>query len=56
MAVGAIEQQFYHELLKGLKLDPEKIDHISDFEENKRIIAAKFKEKTQEEWCNVSGF
>lgn len=50
MSVGAIEPQFYLELLKGLKIDP---NEISQFDDNQKLFTEAFKQKTQQEWCNV---
>lgn len=50
MSVGAIEPQFYLELLKGLKIDP---NEISQFDDNQKLFTDAFKQKTQQEWCNV---
>ncbi|KAG5667140.1 hypothetical protein PVAND_015137 [Polypedilum vanderplanki] len=52
MAVGAIEPQFYAELLKGLELSDEEIEY-KNFEENKKIFTEIFKKKTQAEWCKI---
>lgn len=53
MSVGAIEPQFYKMFLKGLGLSSKEIVQFGDFDESKKIIAAKFLEKTQKEWCNI---
>ncbi|XP_069820886.1 alpha-methylacyl-CoA racemase isoform X4 [Dendropsophus ebraccatus] len=56
MAVGAIESQFYKELLKGLDLDSSDLPNqmsFSDWPELKKRFTEKFLEKTQEEWCQV---
>ncbi|XP_053304118.1 alpha-methylacyl-CoA racemase [Spea bombifrons] len=56
MAVGAIEPQFYMELLKGLSLDISDLPtqmSVSDWPELRRILTEKFLEKTQEEWCQI---
>ncbi|NP_001167512.1 alpha-methylacyl-CoA racemase L homeolog isoform X1 [Xenopus laevis] len=56
MAVGAIETQFYAELLKGLELDASELPHqmsFSDWPEMKKIFAQKFREKTQAEWGRI---
>ncbi|RXG54259.1 Alpha-methylacyl-CoA racemase [Armadillidium vulgare] len=50
MSVGAIEPQFYSELLKGLELSENDVQHLSDFSKNKDILKEKFKEKTRDEW------
>ncbi|KAM4709839.1 alpha-methylacyl-CoA racemase [Discoglossus pictus] len=56
MAVGAIEPQFYKQLLKGLDLDHSSLPNqlsFSDWPEVKKIFEAKFRVKTQEEWCQI---
>lgn len=53
MSVGALEPQFYEALLKGLELDPETVDQLSDIEENRKIFTEVFKRKTQEQWCEI---
>ncbi|KAM6229869.1 alpha-methylacyl-CoA racemase [Porphyrio hochstetteri] len=56
MAVGAIEPQFYHQLIKGLGLDsgklPNQMSH-SDWPEMKQTFASIFAQKTQDEWCSI---
>lgn len=54
MAVGALEPQFYQQFIEGLGLNIDEIEQIGNFESNRKIIAKTFKEKTREEWCNVS--
>jgi len=54
MAVGAIESEFYREFIKVLGLNIDDIEQMDNFESNRIVIANKFKEKTREEWCNVS--
>ncbi|CAI9546532.1 unnamed protein product [Staurois parvus] len=56
MAVGAIEPQFYKELLKGLDLDPSDLPSqmsFTDWPKLKKIFTERFLEKTQEQWCEV---
>ncbi|XP_075443908.1 alpha-methylacyl-CoA racemase [Ascaphus truei] len=56
MAVGALEPQFYMELLKGLDLDASNFPNqmsFSDWPNLKKIFTESFLEKTQEEWCQV---
>jgi alpha-methylacyl-CoA racemase len=53
MAVGALEPQFYAELLKGLDLDPELIHQLDDNEKNKKIFTEVFKKKTRDEWAHI---
>ncbi len=56
MAVGAIEPQFYAELLKGLELDaadlPFQIDPAGQ-DTLREIFTAKFKSKTRDEWAAI---
>lgn len=54
MAVGALEPQFYKELIEGLELNIDDIEQMDFSEKNRKIITNKFKEKTQKEWCAVS--
>jgi alpha-methylacyl-CoA racemase len=51
MSVGAIEPQFYEQLLKGLQLDG--VDQYDNFEENKALFEKVFAAKTQKEWCDI---
>uniref|UniRef100_A0A8C8VHN7 Alpha-methylacyl-CoA racemase n=1 Tax=Pelusios castaneus TaxID=367368 RepID=A0A8C8VHN7_9SAUR len=56
MAVGAIEPQFYEQLLKGLGLESDKLPSqlsFSDWCEMKKMFATIFSEKTQAEWCKI---
>ncbi|NXP53160.1 AMACR racemase, partial [Heliornis fulica] len=56
MAVGAIEPQFYEQLLKGLGLDSGKLPSqlsVSDWPEMKQKFASVFAQKTQDEWCSI---
>ncbi|XP_077672855.1 alpha-methylacyl-CoA racemase isoform X2 [Eretmochelys imbricata] len=56
MAVGAIEPQFYEQLVKGLGLDSDKLPNqlsFSDWPEMKKMFAAIFSKKTQAEWCRI---
>ncbi|XP_075040707.1 alpha-methylacyl-CoA racemase [Mixophyes fleayi] len=56
MAVGALEPQFYNQLLKGLDLDASDLPNqmsFSDWPELKKIFTEKFLEKTQEQWCQI---
>ena len=56
MAVGAIEQRFYAELLKGLELAPETLPHQFDKKQWPQMIERLkevFKTKTQNEWTAV---
>jgi alpha-methylacyl-CoA racemase len=54
VAVGAIEPQFYAELLTGLDLSPEDVpdrDDRSQWNELRSIFAAHFKSRTRDEWA-----
>ncbi|NXI49920.1 AMACR racemase, partial [Chloroceryle aenea] len=56
MAVGAIEPQFYEQLIKGLGLDSDKLPSqfsYSDWPEMKKRFASVFAQKTQAEWCSI---
>jgi alpha-methylacyl-CoA racemase len=55
MAVGALEPQFYEELVKGLGLAGELPDRydVARHDELRRAIAGRFLERTQAEWRQV---
>lgn len=53
MAVGAIEPQFYDELINKLGLDPDDVPQHGDWEAAKRVLTRRFKERTMAEWCAV---
>ncbi|XP_075899785.1 alpha-methylacyl-CoA racemase [Nelusetta ayraudi] len=56
MAVGAIEPQFYRQLLKGLELDGEELPSqmsFSDWPQLKRTFSDRFASRTQAEWSAV---
>ncbi|MBM4520644.1 CoA transferase [Rhodococcus hoagii] len=56
MAVGAIEPQFYAELLKGLELDPAALPGQQDasrWPELRQILTDKFLSKTRDEWTKI---
>ena len=53
MAVGALEPQFYSELLKGLGFSEDEVSQMDITEESKKQFTERFKEKTQKEWCNI---
>jgi alpha-methylacyl-CoA racemase len=56
MAVGAIEPQFYAELLKGLELDPADLPAQLDPEGQdtlRKIFTETFKSKTRDEWAAI---
>lgn len=53
MAVGALEPQFYDELIRLLGLDSDEVGQSDDFESMKKVLQEKFKGKTQKEWAKV---
>ncbi|MFC4376020.1 CaiB/BaiF CoA transferase family protein [Nocardia halotolerans] len=56
MAVGAIEPQFYQELLAGLGIDPEGLPQQLDpdrQEELRKLFTERFKTKTRDEWTEI---
>ncbi|KAK3707771.1 hypothetical protein LTR37_011948 [Vermiconidia calcicola] len=57
MAVGALEPQFYAELLKGLEIDEESLggnrSDKSTWKKQEELFTAKFKSKTRAEWEDV---
>nr|XP_040054135.1 alpha-methylacyl-CoA racemase [Gasterosteus aculeatus aculeatus] len=56
VAVGAIEPQFYTQLLKGLELDAGALPpqmSVDDWPELSRIFTARFASKTQADWSRV---
>lgn len=52
MAVGALEPQFYARLLQGVGLSEDELPQM-DNERGRETLTRKFKEKTQEEWCQI---
>ncbi|MBJ8339587.1 CoA transferase [Antrihabitans sp. YC3-6] len=56
MAVGALEPQFYAQLLAGLELDPADLPYQIDpagFPTLRELFTAKFKTKTRDEWAEI---
>ncbi|XP_072310843.1 alpha-methylacyl-CoA racemase isoform X1 [Eucyclogobius newberryi] len=56
LAVGAIEPQFYKELLKGLELDSAELPHqmsFNDWPEVRHVFTERFASKTQAEWTRI---
>ncbi|MFZ2511307.1 MAG: CaiB/BaiF CoA-transferase family protein [Gordonia sp. (in: high G+C Gram-positive bacteria)] len=56
LSVGAIEPQFYAQLLDGLGLDPEALPHQLDmprWDELKEVFATVIKTKTRDEWAEI---
>lgn len=54
MAVGALEPQFYNELLNGLGLTYDEVPQFKgDFDKYHSVFAEKFKQRTRDEWCKI---
>lgn len=56
MAVGAIEPQFFAQLLAGLGLDPAEVPgqfEMGRYDELRAILTARFAERTRDEWAAV---
>ncbi|XP_028274073.1 alpha-methylacyl-CoA racemase [Parambassis ranga] len=56
MAVGAIEPQFYRQLLKGLELDAGDLPpqmSFNDWPELRQILTERFASKTQADWSRI---
>ena len=56
MAVGAIEPQFFSDLLDGLGITPGELPHQHDrvgWPRIREVLAARFRERTREEWTRV---
>ena len=56
VSVGAIEPQFYAELVKGLGLDPGTLPSQMDsssWPQTKKLFAEVFSSRTRDEWCQV---
>lgn len=56
MAVGAIEPQFYKQLLKGLELDAAELPSqmsFDDWPEIRRVFTERFASKPQAEWTRI---
>lgn len=53
MAVGAIEPQFYSQLLDGLQLSKEEYGQYSNVEKSKKKFEEVFLTKTQEQWSEI---
>ncbi|XP_031951570.1 alpha-methylacyl-CoA racemase isoform X1 [Corvus moneduloides] len=56
MAVGALEPQFYNQLIKGLGLNLDELPaqmSFSNWPEMKKKFASIFAQKTQAEWCSI---
>uniref|UniRef100_A0A3P9LQY2 Alpha-methylacyl-CoA racemase n=1 Tax=Oryzias latipes TaxID=8090 RepID=A0A3P9LQY2_ORYLA len=56
IAVGALEPQFYDQLLKGLELEDEELPpqmSVCDWPELRRVFTERFASKTQAEWSRI---
>ncbi|ORX95821.1 alpha-methylacyl-CoA racemase [Basidiobolus meristosporus CBS 931.73] len=56
MAVGAIEAQFYHELIIGLELEPNSLPDqydTSSWPKTRQIFQQRFLQKSQDEWTQI---
>ncbi|XP_047229410.1 alpha-methylacyl-CoA racemase isoform X1 [Girardinichthys multiradiatus] len=56
LAVGAMEAEFYDQLLKGLELDAAELPpqmSISDWPELKQLFTERFASKTQADWLRI---
>lgn len=53
ISVGAIEPQFYDNLLIGLGLSHEEAPQFDKFEESKELFSNIFATKTRQEWCEI---
>jgi alpha-methylacyl-CoA racemase len=56
VSVGAIEPQFYGELLAGLGIDPDSLPQQMDsgsWPATKELFAGIFRTRTRDEWCEV---
>ncbi|XP_064607745.1 alpha-methylacyl-CoA racemase-like [Liolophura sinensis] len=53
MAVGALEPQFYANLVKGLGLDPSEYHQFTNPEELKEKFTEVFSTKTRDEWTKI---
>lgn len=53
LSVGALEPQFYKDLLKGLEFEEENYPQYSNFERSKEEFKKRFLEKTRDEWIKI---
>jgi alpha-methylacyl-CoA racemase len=53
LSVGALEPQFYDELVRLLELDLPDRDDVASFPAIREALAARFKERTQAEWAEL---
>ncbi|KAH9518360.1 hypothetical protein Btru_016517 [Bulinus truncatus] len=53
VAVGALEDKFYKELLKGLGLTEKDVSQTDDYDKQKEIFTNIFLTKTRDEWTEI---
>lgn len=53
MAIGALEDKFYSNLLKKLGLSEDEVPQFENFDKNHELFVDLFKKKTQAEWCAI---
>lgn len=53
MAVGAVEPQFYAQLLRKLGLDADQVEQFGDWDAMKVVLRERFKTKSLDEWTKV---
>jgi alpha-methylacyl-CoA racemase len=53
MSVGALEPQFYAEMVRLLELDLPDRNDVTNFPAIREALTARFKQRTQAEWCEV---
>lgn len=53
IAFGAIEPQFYDNILKGLNIDTTNMEQFGDYERKKKIFREVILQKTRDEWCKI---
>lgn len=53
MAVGALEEKFYKNLIEGLGLKPEDTPQFMDWSLLRKQFTDAFASKTQKEWCEI---
>jgi alpha-methylacyl-CoA racemase len=58
MAVGAIEPQFFAQLLNGLGLSPDEVPNqmdIAAYPQMREVFTQRFAANTRDEWCKIFG-
>lgn len=56
MAVGALEPQFYKQLLDGLGVNSDEFPQMTDWDKSQEKFEGIFSSKTQAEWCKIFDF